>query len=184
MGGGGTSGAGGLKQSNNSSANSAKNGKVYLFDMSRLINVRRQLAERYLINGHLESTCEHNQSEAKRENRSDIVKIWELLKFVTMSSDGTNNNTFDYASPWSCSMFGRPLVNEIVEACIRDNDIQTAAMIVAKIKQHDKSIKIRDVIKEINEPINSSVNMSHTQGTLCLKLDSKRFDHLLNIYKT
>jgi hypothetical protein len=63
------------KQQSGSIKNGVAQAKVYVFDISNLINIRREFAERYHVNGNLERTCEHNMAIAIQDKRPDIVKV-------------------------------------------------------------------------------------------------------------
>jgi hypothetical protein len=68
-------------------------------------------------------------------------------------------------------MFVKPNFVLRIENCVKDNDIQSAAMVIAKMKQHDMSLvpvpastSKRKNTKEhgnvFSDPVNSSVNLS------------------------
>ena len=50
--------------------------KFFIFDISKLIQISRELAERYIIQiGNLEKSCEQNMCAAALLKRFDIVKV-------------------------------------------------------------------------------------------------------------
>ena len=84
----------------------------HILDVSRLINLNSTLAEFYQIIGPgLEKVCDQNIATAAETKRFDLVKIWEMLKFITLSNtDSISLNPHD-GRPWPSSVFGRPLAN-------------------------------------------------------------------------
>jgi hypothetical protein len=97
----------------NKQLNKGVKAKVYLLDISKLINIRRELAEKYMINGDLEKSCDHNIILSIQQKKQNIVKTWELVKFLTNNSINYAFLNPDLGMPWSCSMFGRPLINKM-----------------------------------------------------------------------
>lgn len=110
--------------------------KVYIHDISVLININKEFARSYLITDfHMKKLCEQNFMTAIQLKRYDIAKvvfsfffnrkstnlnlvslffkIWELLKFITFNSVDTFSLNPDDGRPWSCSTFGRPLINNM-----------------------------------------------------------------------
>ena len=86
-----------------------------MFDVSNMINISRELAERYSIIGeNLQHVCDQNIAVAIHTKRCDAVKIWEMLKFITLNgSDRVSLDPSD-GKPWSISTFGRPLANYLL----------------------------------------------------------------------
>jgi hypothetical protein len=121
------------------------------------MNVKQDLAEKLnIIGDSIEKMCEKNLETSVQFKRYDIAKIWELIKFVTFNNniigsnlnDNSDNyyklfktNFFGQDRPWSCSMFGRSLVNSLIDNCVLVNDYQTAALIIAILKQYDEKMK-------------------------------------------
>ena len=88
--------------------------KVYVYDISFLLAISRELAEEYFISDmNLNVLCEKNMAVAVGLKRFDIVKIWELIKFVTYNNIEEFSLNPDDGRPWSCSVFGRPLVSSM-----------------------------------------------------------------------
>lgn len=156
--------------------------KAYVYDVTFLLAISQGLAENYFISEmSLKVICEKNIDIAVGLKRFDIVKIWELVKFVTYNNIEEFSLNPDDGRPWSCSVFGRPLVTSIIDNCIRANDIQSAAMIIARLKQHDMNMI----------PLASTVNrrQDHTEQQDHLKnlglLDPQRlneFDIVIKFY--
>lgn len=70
--------------------------------------------------------------------------------------------------PWSCSVFGRPLVNSIIDNLIKENDIQSACMVISKLKLHDLNIKtdLNDENVTINGKLkNLNLNLTILPGS-------------------
>jgi hypothetical protein len=109
--------------------------------MSDLISIRYDLATKYTIM-HQDNTviADKNYLVALNEPRGDISKVWELLQFITTTQSENISLNPDHGRPWSCSTFGRPLVNYVIENCMKICDIQTIVMIIAKLLQYDKSL--------------------------------------------
>jgi hypothetical protein len=132
------------------------------------MNVKQDLADNFVITGDsIEKICEKNLEISVLFQRYDIAKIWELVKFVTFNNNsvGTNltiNNDnsfkllskfFDQNRPWSCSMFGRSLVNSLIDNCVLVNDYQTAALVIAILKQYDDIMisKVSKIVANLEE---------------------------------
>lgn len=136
-------------------------GKVIVLDISLIINVRRDLAEKYVASGDsIEKMCEKNLELSISFKKYDIAKIWELLKFITYNNGNKTNifdskqssfsYNYDQERPWSCSVFGRTLVNTLIENCVLVNDFQTAGLIIANLKQYDEKAN-SEIITLLNE---------------------------------
>lgn len=122
---------------NTSSVSRRIRAKFYIFDLSNLINISRELAEKYVIRlDDMEKLCEQNLCTAFKSKRYDIVKvmpiwvgkfgffelstlngvqIWDLMRFITLNDQSQVKMPLDpdHGRPWSCSVFGRPLVNNL-----------------------------------------------------------------------
>lgn len=60
----------------NSSLSRRIRAKFYIFDLSNLIQINRELAEKYLIKmDNLEKLCEQNLFSAIQLKRYDVVKV-------------------------------------------------------------------------------------------------------------
>lgn len=87
--------------------------------------------------------CNQNIQIAAQTGRFDIIKIWELLKFVTYTgnlSDQAPN--LEFSLPWSFSTFGRTLINNVIDNYVILNDVQSAAMIISKLKSYDLNLEL------------------------------------------
>jgi hypothetical protein len=116
------------------------------------MNVKQDMAEKLTITGDsIDKMCDKNLELSVLFKRFEIAKIWELIKFVTFNNTiGVDLNSdnhkllktkiFDQDRPWSCSMFGRSLVNSLIDNCVLVNDYQTAALIIAILKQYDEKL--------------------------------------------
>ena len=50
--------------------------KVYIVDITNLVNIRRDLAEKYLVTGeNLVNICQFNKESAIKANRYNIAKV-------------------------------------------------------------------------------------------------------------
>lgn len=145
--------------------------RVYIYDISFLLHMGRDFAELYNISeSSLQSICEQNITTAINFKRYDIVRIWQLIKFVTFNKIEKFSLNPDHGRPWSCSTFGRPLITNIIDNCINSNDIQTAAMIISKLKQHD--MNMIPLASTVNRQTNK-FNDNHMNS--CDKLEGENF---------
>ena len=87
--------------------------RVYVVEITNLVNIRRDLANKYLVLGtDLANICQLNKEFAIHANKYNIAKIWELLEFITLTEDSDNLENKRERS-WPCSVFGRSLVNSL-----------------------------------------------------------------------
>ncbi|RNA27104.1 WD repeat-containing 59, partial [Brachionus plicatilis] len=128
--------------------------KVVIFEIANSLTIRRDLAEKYEIKSdNLEKLCNQNIQIAAQAGRYDIIKIWELFKFVTYTGNLSDEATsLEFGLPWPCSTFGRTLINNIIDNYVEMNDVQSAAMIISKLKLYDLNMGL---IKLNNQPRDS-----------------------------
>lgn len=87
--------------------------RVYVVEITNLVNIRRDLADKYLVfDRDLATICQVNKEFAIHANKYNIAKIWELLEFITLTQVNGNLES-TYERSWSCSVFGRSLVNSL-----------------------------------------------------------------------
>ncbi|KAL2918427.1 hypothetical protein HK105_201828 [Polyrhizophydium stewartii] len=116
---------------------------VFILDMTHLLPVRRDLAERYTLTGddpaHI---CRTNRKHAKAARRMDLVRIWRLAELIlsreTSTHDGANKSARDADESggpfskmhWLHHPMGQSMVQSIFGYLAKMGDIQTLAMLV------------------------------------------------------
>lgn len=86
------------------SRNSSK-AKVYVYDVSGLLLTNRQLAEEYILDGDVATTCKHNAATAAVVGRRDLVQAWTLAELI--ASTQTEDNL------WYSHPFGKQLAEAL-----------------------------------------------------------------------
>lgn len=123
-----------------------------------MLTIRRDLAEKYEIKSeNFEKLCNQNIQMAAQVGRYDIMKIWQILKFVTYT--GSYETTFlGFGQPWPFSIFGRTLINNVIDNYVTMNDVQSAAMIISKLKLYDLNMNIDDHCSNLDSQEKSKKN--------------------------
>ena len=69
-----------------------------------------------------------------------ILKVWDIIQAVTLAKSESVSLNPDHGRPWSCSAFGRPLVQDLIQECLKVSDIQSAVLIITKLLKYDKNL--------------------------------------------
>lgn len=80
---------------------------LYIFDISNIINISKELADKYLIkdkDSNLERLCEQNKSTAIKCKRFDLVKV--SIIFSVQHSISTNNWNWSFITLIYTNRFG------------------------------------------------------------------------------
>ena len=163
-----------LQPSNSRNFSKRVKARFAIFSSTNLVVIRRELAEKYSIKSDdIEKLCNQNIQIAAQFGRQNIIKIWELLKFITYSSNQASIERFnpDFGRPWSISVFGRSLVNNLIDNCITSNDIQTAAMIISKLKLNDHNHNLARIAKKSKSSVDM-LDINHKNSSLSSSVDA------------
>lgn len=134
------------------------------------MTIRKDLAEKYEIKSeNFEKLCNQNIQMAAQAGRYDIIKIWQILKFVTYS-DSFDTGYLEFGQPWPFSIFGRKLINNIIDNYVTMNDVQSAAMIISKLKLYDMNMEL---IKNDDYCSNLDSQEKSKKNSFCSSFDEK-----------
>ncbi|XP_053401808.1 GATOR complex protein WDR59-like isoform X3 [Mercenaria mercenaria] len=102
---------------------------VRIYDTHCLLNIHRDLAEKYSLDvNNIEGMCEHNKKEAAAVGRKDLVRLWSLIP-ITCNTVLTPSSNPDDGIPWAQRPFGRKMYESLMEYYKSIHDVQTLAMI-------------------------------------------------------
>ena len=91
-------------------------GPVFVFSVSGLLPISRQLAENYVLsgtNGDIIAMCETNAKVARTLNRRDLCQTWNLVKLSAEIYLKGLNNTNLMDTPWPLHPFGKKLIESL-----------------------------------------------------------------------
>eukprot|EP00727_Mastigamoeba_balamuthi_P002862 m51a1_g12573 hypothetical protein (900) ;mRNA; r:31-3546 len=116
---------------------------VYTQDFSSLSPVCPQLAKLYSVAGtDATSLCQHNLEAARKCGRQDLVKLWEILRILTLplgknSGEGDLKGRHQHGIPWGYNPMGRQFLAEIFRHYQRLGDVQTLAVVSCVLMLYD-----------------------------------------------
>ncbi|ESO82861.1 hypothetical protein LOTGIDRAFT_184651 [Lottia gigantea] len=119
--------------------NKPKVGVVRLYDISSLMPIHKQLAEKYILDpSNISEMCKINASAADSVGRKDLVQIWMLAAVLHPSACECDENDM-FTPPWA--MTGRPQLETILQHYSNLQDIQTLAMLCCLFWVKEKPVK-------------------------------------------
>ncbi|OQR73707.1 WD repeat-containing protein 59-like [Tropilaelaps mercedesae] len=104
---------------------------VLIYSMPGVLPVCYQLASKYKLNvADPLDACRHNLEVAKECRRSDLVQVWTLAAQIIESQMQQQRGAVAGSElPWPMHVFGRQLVEHLIDRYLRLYDIQTVAML-------------------------------------------------------
>uniref|UniRef100_A0A0V0G8I0 Putative conserved wd40 repeat-containing protein n=1 Tax=Triatoma dimidiata TaxID=72491 RepID=A0A0V0G8I0_TRIDM len=100
---------------------------VILYDVSRLLPIRKDLAEKYVLNtDDVVGMCEENSRIAASVGRLDLAHTWSL---AALAATPATMDDRDDDFPWPQHPLAIGLVHQLIEHYAKQFDIQTAAML-------------------------------------------------------
>lgn len=111
---------------------------VVVYDASKLLTVKRELAERYMISSSKRlEMCQHNLEVAKSIGRADLIQTWSVAVMLSMKIDKLE--TDPHLIP-SIKIFAANILQSLIVNAIKNFDIQTAAMLLVAFARPAKVI--------------------------------------------
>ncbi|KAF4521796.1 hypothetical protein B566_EDAN011381 [Ephemera danica] len=110
---------------------------VILYDVSPLLFVQRELAEKYKLSTRdVSEACQHNASVALMHGRRDLAQVWQLVSLAAASpippsplASHWSEHDEDSLSAWVLHPFGRTMIESLIMHYAGQFDVQTAAML-------------------------------------------------------
>lgn len=100
---------------------------VVFYDVSKLLVVKKDLAERYKISSSNRlDMCRHNLEVAKSVERIDLIQTWSIAELLVAQIEKLES---DPQLIPSLKIFAAELIHSLIVNSIKNFDIQTAAML-------------------------------------------------------
>ncbi|KAK9510437.1 hypothetical protein O3M35_005226 [Rhynocoris fuscipes] len=115
-----------LKKHSSKTSHKVSKATVILYDVSELLPIRKDLAEKYVLNTNdVVGMCEENSRIAASVGRQDLSHTWSLAAIAATPAIIDRDDDF----PWPQHSLAIGMIHQLIDHYAKQYDIQTAAML-------------------------------------------------------